>query len=130
MRKRNTITEKMPSMPATSRSSCFTVSSIRVSTRTAKARVNTNMPTIARMTLSRSSVVAMMRGVYWPPATWIATSSEPKVKTMNERLRVMKSSSWTFAPVTERPRKDTDSEAQPRSTSQVPNALTARWNSA
>ncbi len=117
-------------MPATSTSSCLTVSSIRVSTRTAKARVKRKMPTIVRMTLSRSRVVAMMRGVYWPPATWIATSSEPKVKTMNEMLRVMKSSSWTRAPVTDRPRNDTDSEAQPFSTSQLPSALTPRWNTA
>ena len=41
------------------------------------------------MTLSRSSVVAMTRGVYWPLATWIATSSEPNVKTTKERLSVM-----------------------------------------
>ena len=54
-----------------------------------------------RMTLSRSSVVAMMRGVYWPPATWIATSSEPNVKTRNERFIVMKVSSSVRAPVTD-----------------------------
>ena len=39
------------------------------------------------MTLSRSSVVAMMRGVYCPLATWIATSSEPKVKTTNDSVK-------------------------------------------
>ena len=39
--------------------------------------------------MSRSSVVAMTRGVYWPLATWIATSSEPNVKTTNERVSVM-----------------------------------------
>ena len=117
-------------MPATNRSSCLTVSSVRVSARTAKARVKRKTPTITRMTLSRSRVVAMMRGVYWPPATWIATSSEPNVKTMNERLSVMKVCSWSRAPCTERPRNDTDSEAQPFSTSQLPSALTPRWNTA
>ena len=50
------------------------------------------------MTLSRSSVVAMMRGVYWPLATWIATSSEPKVKTMNDRENVMTALNIAFAP--------------------------------
>ena len=42
------------------------------------------MPTVNRIPLSRSSVVAMIRGVYCPPATWIATSSEPKVNTRKE----------------------------------------------
>ena len=31
----------------------------------------------------------MMRGVSWPPATWIATSSEPNVKTMNDSVSVI-----------------------------------------
>ena len=31
----------------------------------------------------------MTRGVYWPLATWIATRSEPNVKTTKERLSVM-----------------------------------------
>ena len=40
------------------------------------------------MTLSRSSVVAMIRGVYCPLAIWIATSSEPKVKIMSDSVSV------------------------------------------
>ena len=35
------------------------------------------------MALSRSSVVAMIRGVSWPLATWMATIIEPKVNTVN-----------------------------------------------
>ena len=31
----------------------------------------------------------MIRGVSWPPATWIATSSEPNVNTRNDRASVM-----------------------------------------
>ena len=50
------------------------------------------------MTLSRSSVVAMMRGVYCPLATWIATSSEPKVKTTNDSVSVMTALVSAFAP--------------------------------
>ena len=50
------------------------------------------------MTLSRSSVVAIMRGVYWPLATWMATSSEPNVKTTNERLSVMTVLASALAP--------------------------------
>ena len=55
----------------------------------AKTSVNTNSPTLPRTTLSRSSVVAMMRGVSWPPAIWIATSSEPNVNTTNDSVSVM-----------------------------------------
>ena len=51
-----------------------------------------------RMTLSRSNVVAMMRGVYCPPATWMATSSEPKVNTMKERLKVSTALNIVLAP--------------------------------
>ena len=50
------------------------------------------------MTLSRSSVVAMMRGVYCPLATWIATSSEPNVKTSNDSDSVMTALHSAFAP--------------------------------
>ena len=45
--------------------------------------VKVNKPTVKRMTLFRSSVVAMIRGVSCPLATWIATINELKVKTMN-----------------------------------------------
>ena len=41
-----------------------------------------------RMELSRSKVVAMILGVSCPPATWIATRREPKVKTMNVSVSV------------------------------------------
>ncbi len=50
--------------------------------------VKMNRPTVKRMTLLRSSVVAMIRGVSCPLATWIATRSDPKVKTMNEIVSV------------------------------------------
>ena len=33
--------------------------------------------------------VAMIRGVSWPPAIWIATSSEPNVNTRNDSVSVM-----------------------------------------
>ncbi len=56
---------------------------------TASSSVKTNSPTLTRTTLSRSSVVAITRGVSWPPAIWMATSSEPKVKTRNDSDSVM-----------------------------------------
>ena len=31
----------------------------------------------------------MIRGVSWPPATWIATSSEPNVNTRNDKVNVI-----------------------------------------
>ncbi len=37
----------------------------------------------------RRSVVAMIRGVSWPPATWIATRSEPNVNTRNDKVSVI-----------------------------------------
>jgi hypothetical protein len=55
----------------------------------AKSIVNTKSPTVPRMTLSRNSVVAMIRGLSCPLATWIATSIDPKVKTRNESVSVM-----------------------------------------
>jgi hypothetical protein len=39
--------------------------------------------------LSRNSIVAMMRGVSCPLATWIATSSDPKVNTRKDSASVM-----------------------------------------
>src|SRR3954447_2161330 len=51
-----------------------------------KLKVSTNSATIQRMVLSRSSVVAMMRGVSCALAIWIATSSELKAKTMKETV--------------------------------------------
>ncbi len=65
---------------------------------------NINNPTIQRMTLSRSSVVAMMRGVYWPPAIWMATSSEPNVNTRNDRFMVNMRSRNAFASAAFSPR--------------------------
>ncbi len=50
------------------------------------------------MTLSRSSVVAMMRGVYCPLATWIATNSEANVKTSNDSVSVMTALESALAP--------------------------------
>jgi hypothetical protein len=38
------------------------------------------------MVLSRSSAVAMMRGVSWALAIWTATRSELKVKTMKDSI--------------------------------------------
>ena len=58
---------------------------------------------MTRMALSRSSVVAMMRGVYWPPATWIATSSEPKVKTRNDSFIVIEGLMQRLRPVPREP---------------------------
>ena len=54
----------------------------RLITPMAKRSVKINNPTVKRMTLSRSSVVAMIRGVSCPLAICMATSREPKVKTM------------------------------------------------
>ena len=47
-----------------------------------------NKPTVNRIALSRSNVAAMIRGVSCPLATWIATSREPKVKTVNVSVSV------------------------------------------
>jgi hypothetical protein len=58
------------------------VSCARASVPTLKASVSTNNAMMSRMVLSRSSVVAMMRGVSWALAIWIATSSELKANTM------------------------------------------------
>ena len=66
--------------------------------------MKTKQPTVNRITLSRSSVVAMIRGVYCPPATWIATSSEPNVKTRNERFIVTTVSSMRPRPAMGRPK--------------------------
>jgi hypothetical protein len=66
-----------------------TVSSIRATVPMANNRVMRNRPTVNRMTLSRNKVVAMIRGVSWPLAIWMATISEPNVKTINESVSVM-----------------------------------------
>ncbi len=52
-------------------------------------RVKTKSPTLNRTTLSRSSVVAIIRGVSWPLATWMATSKDPNVKTRNDSASEM-----------------------------------------
>ena len=57
-----------------------------------------NSPTMLRMTLSRSSAVTMMRGVNCPLAICTATSSEPKVKTRNDRCSVISISIAESAP--------------------------------
>ena len=67
----------------------FTVFSERLSAMIAKTSVDTNSPTLPRTTASRSSVVAMTRGVSWNPATWIATSRDPKVNTTNDSVSVI-----------------------------------------
>ena len=71
----------------------------------ANTSVNTNRPTLPRTTLSRSSVVAMMRGVSWTPATWIATSSDPNVNTTNESVSVIVVWYSACAPETDSPDK-------------------------
>ena len=116
----------MPSSPATNISNWFTVSFILDRTRTQNASVKTKTPTTVRMALSRNSVVAMMRGVYCPPATWIATSSEPKVKTRNDRFIVMRVSSVDRAPVSDSPWNEVASSVQPRVTIQASMACTTR----
>ena len=88
----------------------------------AKTRVKTKQPTVNRMTLSRSSVVAMIRGVYCPPATWIATSSEPNVKTRKERFNVTTVSSMDRAPAMDRPKNAVVSSSRPVRNSQAPMA--------
>ncbi len=42
--------------------------------------------------------MAMMRGVYCPPATWMATRSDPKVKTMKDSENVTTALNIAFAP--------------------------------
>ena len=77
----------MPRIPVIRSFSCRTVSS-RVDSAPGPQRAGkTKRPTVKRMTLSFSSVVAMIRGVYCPLATCTATSREPKVKTMKERAK-------------------------------------------
>src|SRR6187455_602089 len=61
--------------------------------------------TVYFTTLSHSSVVAMIRGVSCELATWIATSSEPKVNTTNDNAAVTMSSSVARAPVGDKSRK-------------------------
>ena len=90
--------------------------------------VKTKQPTVNRITLSRSSVVAMIRGVYCPPATWIATSSEPNVKTRNERLIVTTVSSRDRAPAMGRARNDAVASSRPVRRSQAPMPSVVAWN--
>ena len=107
---------------------CRISSSIRDNTRSAKTIVKTKQPTVNRITLSRSSVVAMIRGVYWPPATWMATSSEPNVNTRKERFSVITVSSIDRAPGMDRPKYEVSWSSRPVRTSQLPMALVIRWN--
>ncbi len=69
----------------------------------ANNRVNMFRPTEYLITRSRSSVVAMMRGVSCPLAIWIATSSDPNVKTTNESVSVMMDWNSVWAPATASP---------------------------
>ena len=59
----------MPSNAVTKVTISCTVFSRRSSAMTAKTSEKTNSPTLYLTTLSRSSVVAMIRGVNWPLAT-------------------------------------------------------------
>ena len=97
------VTHVMPSSAATSVTSCGTTSTVRLSALTANSSVNMFRPTVYLITRSRSSVVAMMRGVSWPLAIWIATSSEPNVKTTNESVSVMSVWNRVWAPSTPSP---------------------------
>ena len=78
-----------PRIPVRNTPTSSTAAPCRLSPVTAKTSVKTDRPTLYRTTLSRSSVVAMIRGVSCPPATWIATSSEPNVNTRNDSVSVM-----------------------------------------
>jgi len=69
--------------------------SARWSAISAMISVKTNKPTLKRTTLSRRSAVAMIRGVSWALATWIATSSDPNVNTRNESASV--TTVWNIA---------------------------------
>lgn len=90
-------------MPVNVVTSFGTVVPSRLSPATASSSVNTNRPTLNRTSASRSSVVAITRGVSWPPAIWIATSSEPKVKTRKDSDSVMTAWYMVVAPVTDSP---------------------------
>lgn len=59
--------------------------------------VSRNSATMLRTVLSRSRIVAMIRGVIWALATWIATSSELKAKTMNDSTAPTKTWSTVWA---------------------------------
>ena len=76
---------------------------ILIDTRMVNNKVKTKYPTVKRILLSRKSVVAMIRGVYCPPATWMATSRELKVNTIKERFVVTIVSSSDRAPAISRP---------------------------
>ena len=78
-----------PSTAATNETISCTFLSRRSSAITAKTSVKTKRPTLYLTTLSRKSVVAMIRGVNCPPAIWIATNSEPNVKTRNDSVSVI-----------------------------------------
>ncbi len=95
MKYRNDARQAMPSSPATSVESSNTTVSVRFCPCTANISVNTFRPTEYLITWSRSRVVAMTRGVSCALATCSATSSEPNVKTMNERVSVI--SVWKSA---------------------------------
>ena len=58
-----------PSIAATNRVNWLTSVSVLLDAPMANSIVKTNSPTLYRTTLSRSKVVAMMRGVIWPLAT-------------------------------------------------------------
>ena len=55
----------------------------------AKSSVKMNNPAVFRIVLSRSSMVAIIRGVSCPLATWIATSIDPNVKTTKASVNEM-----------------------------------------
>ena len=63
------MTEVIPRIAAIHMTRRGTVDSMRATVPRANSSVKTNSPTVIRMTLSRSNVVAMIRGVSCPLAT-------------------------------------------------------------
>ena len=90
----------MPSTHAIVTANFGTSVSNRAPVPTANIMLKVNSPTVNLMTLFRSSVVAINRGVSWPLATWITISSDPNVKTMKAVVRVSTVFSASVAPVT------------------------------
>ena len=71
-------------------------------------------------------MVAMTRGVYCPPATWIATSKDPNVNTRKDSDSVTIVSSPERAPDNENPNSAFTRLMCPASTSQSPAAPVSR----
>ena len=87
-RKRNIARQTIPRWPCGGRR-CRTASVHTVERPQREDEREDKQPDGIADELSRSNVVAMIRGVSWPPATWIATSSDPKVNTRNESVSVI-----------------------------------------